>query len=978
VYRLALAFAIAIGVSAVSTAQDAGGILRDYTANSWTEKDGLPGRVFAIAQTPDEYLWLGTDAGLFRFDGVKFVPWKELSDLPLAARRVLTLCVAREGSLWVGFTSPGGVSRIKNGVVTNYDESSGLTGGMVESLTEDRDGGIWAGTRGGLFHFRNDKWEQVRPEGGLPEGPVSNTSADSRGDLWVSTTDGVFRRLRDQKTFEHIMPASYWAHRVMEDRHNAIWITDPRVGARRLLERPDASPKPATDVNSAPGPDGLGVAVLADSRSDMWIATLGRGVWRLHTSDGRNIVDTLTIDKGLLSNVVRALWEDHKGNIWVGTDSGLHQFSRKTLTGLTNLGLVRVLERGTDDSIWVGTNTGLLRFKDGRQLRYGTPDLPSAFVSALHADRDGTLWIVTDNGVARFKDERFYQLKIPFAQLTRVYSATTDANGALWLCDSNHGLFKWSNETLTPFDIPEDLDHRTVTWVGSDASHRVWIHAAGALRTIEPDGTTRSVNWGNGTNGIYQQTKGEALWWSGVNGVGRLDGDAVLSIGEKNGLPATTVSAVVPTLDGHVWLATPVGIVRISEDAFRQVKNNPATKIAYTLYDTEDGMAGLPVSYGMQSAIGAPDGRIWFTTINGITIVDPKVIRDDSTMPPVHLEGLVVDARRLEGGPSLQLPPKTSTIELDYSAVTFSSPKKVRYRYRLDGFDREWQDAGTRREALYTNLPPGQYKFRVSAANNERGFSSDGATMEFTLLPTFYQTWWFYGVSVLTLALALWLVWQLRVRHLHREFSLVLGERVRVSREIHDTLLQSLVGVALQLDALSEASDPAGFMKDALARTRREVEEYIRETRQSIWKLRSPKLDRGDLASALRQTGERATLGTPVKFTLTTTGRAQKVASDVEQELLRIGEQAVINSVRHANASQVHLKLHYSEDAVRMRVSDDGRGFDAEDVTENPGEHYGLVGMRERTTQSGGQLNITTHPGGGTAVEVVIPVTPGK
>jgi signal transduction histidine kinase len=338
---------------------------------------------------------------------------------------------------------------------------------------------------------------------------------------------------------------------------------------------------------------------------------------------------------------------------------------------------------------------------------------------------------------------------------------------------------------------------------------------------------------------------------------------------------------------------------------------------------------------------------------------------------------MIADARRLKPIRNLSLPPLTSTIEIDYSAVTFSSPRKVRYRYRLDGFDREWREVGSRRDALYTNLPPGRYRFRVAAANNEKGFGVEAATIDFAILPTFYQTAWFYAACGLTLILAIWLVWGLRVRHLHREFSLVLGERVRVSREIHDTLLQSLVGVALQLDALSEAASPIDSLKEALATTRREVEEYIRETRQSIWNLRSPKLDRGDLAAALRQTGDRVTSGTPVQFTLTATGQTRRLDTNVEQQLLRIGEQAVLNSVRHANATQVHLKLQYDGDAVLLRVSDNGRGFDATELDGEHSHHYGLIGMKERTQQAGGELSIVTHPGGGTAVEIVIPVAPG-
>src|SRR5262245_9527360 len=435
--RRALCLAIALGVPAVSRAQEVGGILKDYAMNSWTEKDGLPSsRVTSIAQTSDEYLWLGTNAGLVRFDGVKFLAWKELSDSPLPARRVWALYASRDGSLWVGYATPGGISRIKDGIVTNFDESSGMTGGSIESITEDRDGSIWAGTHDGLFHYRNGRWEKLGPEGRLPEGTVAATFEDSHGNLWVSTTDGVFRRLKDKPTFEHIVPASYWAHRVTEDRQGAMWITDPRIGLRPMLKHVDSTPSALPPAINAPEADGLGVQMLPDSRGDMWIATLGRGVWRLRSSDGRSRIDSLTIDKGLLNNSVRALLEDHEGNIWVGTDNGLHQLFKKTLTGLTDLGVVRVVERGADDSIWVGTTSGLVRFKDGGQVRYKSPQLPSAFVTALHADHSGNLWIVTDSGVTRFKDEQFVTIDMPFSQLTRVYTVTTDARGGLWLCDS--------------------------------------------------------------------------------------------------------------------------------------------------------------------------------------------------------------------------------------------------------------------------------------------------------------------------------------------------------------------------------------------------------------------------------------------------------------------------------------------------------------------------------------------------------------
>lgn len=980
---VALTLAVALAVPTVAAAQEVRGILADYSTTSWTVKDGLPtSRVFAIAQTADEYLWLGTDVGLVRFDGAQFLLWKEFSDLQLPDRAVLTLCTSHDGSLWIGFTTPGGVSRVQDGLVTNYDETDGLTGGSVTSIIEDRDGTIWAGTHDGLSRFRNGRWTHIGPESGLAEGTVSSTFEDSRSNLWVGTTDGVFRRLKDQQLFERVVTASYWAHRVTEDRTGAIWITDPRVGLRRLLTHVDSNNPIISSLPAAPRTaDALGIQILPDRNNSLWIATLGRGLWRMRTSEGHSAIDTSTIRNGLLSNSVRAIFEDHKGNLWVGTENGLQQLSRKTLIGLTGLGLVRVVEKGSDGSVWVGTTTGLLRFKDGRQVRYGLHgELLSPFVTALHSDHTGALWIATDRGVTQFKNDRFIPVGISLRpRLTRVYSMTTDSQGGLWLCDSNQGLFRWAGHRLTPFDVPSQLDHRNVISIHGDAADRVWIRrSGGGLGVVENDGSFRGINSSALTLSTLHQESGDNVMWVGsLQGAGRFSDTRFVTVGEKNGLPTASVTAIVPGADGHVWLGTPVGIVRMAATAFDTVDHDPSAKVNYTLYNTEDGMAGSPVGLGVPGAVRAADGRLWFVTTNGVTIVDPRSIRDGATIPPVHIEGVVADARRLRPMRHLSLPPLTSTIEIGYSAVTFSSPKKVRYRYRLDGFDRDWRDVGTRREALYTNLPPGQYRFRVAAANNENGFGVDGASIDFTILPTFYQTAWFYEACALTLILVLWLVWKLRVRYLHREFSLVLGERVRVSREIHDTLLQSLVGVALQLDALSESADPLDSMKATLATTRREVEEYIRETRRSIWNLRSPKLERGDLAAALRHAGDRMTSGTPVQFTLTATGQTRRLETDVEQQLLRIGEQAMLNSVRHANATEVHLKLQYEEDAVRLRVSDNGRGFDATELAGDRSQHYGLIGMKERTEQAGGGLNIVTHPGGGTAVEIVIPVTSG-
>ncbi|MGC4081149.1 MAG: triple tyrosine motif-containing protein [Vicinamibacterales bacterium] len=320
----------------------------------------------------------------------------------------------------------------------------------------------------------------------------------------------------------------------------------------------------------------------------------------------------------------------------------------------------------------------------------------------------------------------------------------------------------------------------------------------------------------------------------------------------------------------------------------------------------------------------------------------------------------------------LVLPPRSSPIEIDYATVMLSAAHKVRFRYRLENFEQEWTDAGTRRQALFTNLPPGDYRFRVMAIATDGSSSESTATLRFTVRPAFTQTPWFFAGLGLLLTLALWSAWRMRLRYVQRQFALVINERIRMSREIHDTLLQSLIGVALQLDVLgASASDET---RGALTRARRELEEDIRETRQSIWNLRSPKLEQSDLASLLREAGRRIAAGAPVQMRVTVDGTPRRVRLDVEQQVLRIGEQAMVNAVRHASASEVDVHLRFEDRAVSLTVTDNGRGFDQHHISGESNFHFGLASMRERAEELGGRFSLRSEPGRGTAVEAVVPV----
>jgi signal transduction histidine kinase len=364
---------------------------------------------------------------------------------------------------------------------------------------------------------------------------------------------------------------------------------------------------------------------------------------------------------------------------------------------------------------------------------------------------------------------------------------------------------------------------------------------------------------------------------------------------------------------------------------------------------------------------------MWFVTSRGISVADPRRLSALRPAPLVAIDQVRADDVAVYGS---ELRPGTSKLEIDYTAPELTSPLKTRFRYRLEGFDADWIDAGTRREALYTNLAPRDYHFRVAVSQDDGRWSETEATWAFTLAPRFYQTWWFYLVASLAAVAITWASWQVRVRQLRRQFALVLGERVRLSRELHDTLLQSLVGVALEFDAVSKSLEgsPAAA-RDRVIKIREQVEEYIREARRSIWSLRSPALDTGDLIDALEDSAARAVAGRPMAFTFDQTGERRRLPSNVEHQLLRIGQEALLNAARHSGATAITMRLAYEPDSVALTVSDNGRGFDPERHAERTTDHYGLTTMHERAQQVGGRLAIVSAPSTGTTVTAAVPAS---
>lgn len=950
-------------------------MLAGYSLTSWGQKDGLPPSViWTIAEDSEGYLWLGTDAGLLRFDGLRFVQWEPDGLTPLPKASVRSVSTTRDGSIWVGFGEPGGVSRITKRNVRNYGESDGIGLGAVTTLFEDAGGNVWAGNRSGLYRFAEDRWE---PAGaGLPTGAVLYSAyVDRRGEFFVATPSGAFRRTAGQSRFRNAERVDRVVRHLAEDTDGRLWVSDPVIGFRRLND---------PDMPTRAAEKGQGSRLLRDSRGNLWVGTFGQGLWRVRfdPTTATPIVERTSTLTGFSDDGVTAIIEDREGNIWAGTYDGLDRLTPHKLAPVMNLGVIRGIEETPEGNVWVGTVDALIEFAPGKaEPRRRPAAFNGAPPSAMHTDERGTLWVATNRDLLRFVHGKWSSVRFPADKALRQITAiTSDLQGGVWLYDRDRGVVRWNSGRLEPLTLPAALRNIAVVATLTDRSARLWLSFDnGRVAVVNRDGTIQLYDAQDGLEAdVYRalfEDAGGTVWLGGNHGLSWSSGNRFVTLGAANGFPAGSVIGIVEDQSGRLWLALEgAGIVRINRTEIGRASRVHTYQVRFSYYDKFDGFAGAPRWFGNSSAARGQDGRLWFISARGVTVVDPDKLNEAGGAPiRVDIERVVADAQRVRGLSQARLPPRTAQVEIDYTVPNLSSPLKTRFRYRLEGFDADWIEAGNRRQAFYTNLPPREYRFRVTASNSDGTWSEPGTAFDFSILPRFYQTTLFSIASIAGLGLAGWAAWRLRIRKVRKQFSLLLAERARLGREIHDTLLQGLFGMALQCDAIANDlghSQPA--IRERMIQLRTDAEEYVREARNSIRDLRSPKLQRSDLVDALREAGERVTAGNALEFTFAVSGEPYRFSATAEEQLLRVGQEAVVNAARHAQAREVRVDVMYQPTSITLRVSDNGCGFDPSAFSE-PDGHCGLASMRERMETVGGGFRIASVVGRGTDIEAVVP-----
>lgn len=954
-----------------------------YTLEVWDSSRLFGARtVYAILQTRDGYLWLGTSGGLLRFDGFGFVIFEPANTPAFTSAEVRALLETADGSLWIGVYG-GGVVRLRDGSFENFGQEQGLPSQLARALAPAEDGGVWVGTQGGgVARLRADGnvAELIGSADGLLGQEVRCLLASRGGDLWIGTEKGGAHRRRGGRLETFTAAQGLKGDTVMaisEDAGGDIYIAT--TWALHHLAKGGASLRQYSLA------DGLAsdfvFSLGHDRHGNLWVGTGGGGLSRF--AGGR--FANLGVADGLPGGYVWAFHEDRSGSLWVGLEGGLVRLADGPFVvwgerqGLPADEVHGVLE-DRHGMIWIAGPKGLSRFADGQVSVLGKADgLPSAETRSLLEASDGALWVSTESaGLARFKDGEVTTFTARDGLGDEmVWSLAETADGAIWAGTQNGGVARYAAGRWTTLRQRDGLGNDSVRALLVDRAGDLWAGTMGGLSRIR-DGrittyTRRDGLGGDAVLSLYQDKEGH-LWIGTLSGgLSLFEDGRIVSFDRRRGFFADAIGAIAGDDLGHLWLNAKGGPFRVRRDElYRLFAAGGAGRAdqLQALSFAQGGSRGIlgALGAGFTPAIfGTRDGRLLFASTKGMGIADPRRLRPPPGLAPPILEKVVANHREVTFRPPPILPAGTYDLEIHYTAPSLDAPARTRFRYRLEGFDRAWVEAGDRRVAYYPHLPPGEYAFKVAAAGAAGDFQ-ESAGLPLVLLPFFYQTWWF---KVLLAALGAWALYgfyRLRAGRLEARAA-VAEERNRIAREIHDTLAQDLAAILTYArrgqGSAAPDSGEAPYFEDIAAL----ATNSLAEARRSLQALRPPALDGKNLAQALADAARALSAGT---------GAAIRVQAElptdpppeVEAELLRIAKEAMSNALRHGGARRVEVEIQGGGGEVVLRVKDDGAGFDPA----APATGYGLVGMRERAAALGGTLDVTSEPGAGASVEARIPL----
>jgi signal transduction histidine kinase/ligand-binding sensor domain-containing protein len=938
-----------------------------YSITVWGHKDGLPSTfVYAIAQTDDGFLWLGTADGLVRFDGVQFASWRSIQPSEAPLGQVGALCVSSHGGLWLG-TSAGTLGRIRNDRLQSTSLHS-----AVESIEEARDGSLWVAGATTLWHLDATNLSLIQPPMALSGNWLSGPLEDDDGTQWITTRQGVFRVDSQNK----LTPI---------DGHLS-WLFPAQDGRLALLDESGRVRSPQNEKTIrrsggvVPQPSTI-FGVTAAGDGSLWIALRGNGIMRLTTA-GANVSERrFTRNDGISSDFVRVVFEDREHNLWAATEDGLNRLRPNNVLSLTRRegllnGTVTSIAPARDGSVWLGTLAGLERMAGGKQEVY----LQGTGILSLLTSRDGQIWAGTTRGLMQWTNGSMF-LQPQDAKFNTITALAEDATGTLWVYDHNEGLFRQQPGQPPEAVTNSELAGKSVTAMYSGQSGEVWFGLDNGDMVTYRGGAYHAYSTRDGLSGgkVHGMSEGTAggLWVATERGLCLFTGEHFDCRNTQNGLPGNRILWAISDAIGNMWLGYSIGVARLDLRELRDAEVRGAEKLRWKLYDDRDGIESSPDLNGNAPAALAQDGRLWLTTSQGVSVLDPAHLRSNPHPPQVHILEVEADGQQMDLSRRINMPPLTRSIQFSFTGLSLSDPQNVRFRYRLDGFDREWRDGGSRRYASYTNLPPGRYLFRVCAANSDGVWNNTGAALDFNLAPAYFQTLWFRLLCLgVALAGALFL-FRVRLLSAQRNMRLRYEERVeeraRIAQELHDHLIQEMVGIGMQLEVADALTPGSAGAKSPLERALALSRSAIASGRLTLHSLRSRPMSGTVLLETLRAVVEAyaRTDRPPVQYLVD--GNERPLGPEIAEDVSEISQEALRNALKHAGNSTIVAHLHYGAASFDLSVRDDGGGIDDSVLRSGAPGHYGIVGMRERAARAQAELTIQSTLGRGTTVHVRVP-----